>query len=132
MTEPLDRHLRRVTRINGCEVRPSFLRNGITGRLLSNTYDAVDPETGEVIATASADKSHDVADILIRAVYRYNCQIVLREQKGRCWYCSRHKPLEFDHIKTRAKGRDDRTSNLRGVCAALCGGCDFHRRRHGG
>lgn len=131
VNEVLDRHLRRVTRVNGMEVARSFLRNGITGRIFENTWDAYDPETGEVVATVTASRNKDAADMLIAEVYRHNCEIVYRRQGGLCFSCGGRHPLQYDHIVSRAKGRSDRPENLRGVCHPLYG-CKAHSKRHGG
>jgi hypothetical protein len=68
-------------------------------------------------------------------IYHERAKAKHREQKGLCAHCQR--PLrnlgECDHIKSRARGqRDDSLSNLRIVCSAMSGGCDFHRQRHQG
>jgi hypothetical protein len=120
MNEILDRHLRRVTRVNGMEVR-------ISGKF----FDAYDPETGEVIATTIGSNTKRVADALILAVYQHNCRIVFERQGGKCYACHESNPLQFDHKISRAKGRDDRSENLRGVCHPMYG-CKAHSKRHGG
>lgn len=70
---------------------------------------------------------------LQRQVYHARGEYVYKRQGGLCCFCGCKLPInawETDHIKARSKGRDDRIENLR-VCCTF-GGCDGHRRRHGG
>ena len=65
-----------------------------------------------------------------QAIYEYHCQIVRERQEHRCLSCGGLFPLQVDHIVSRAQGRDDRVSNLRGLCAGpQSNRC--HDRRHG-
>ena len=50
--------------------------------------------------------------------------IAIDSQGWQCAECGRVLPLQVDHIRSRAHGRDDTVSNLRGVCA------QDHARRH--
>lgn len=117
MTEPLDRHLRRVTRINGCEVHVS--QTGIF-------FDAYDPETGEVMATTLAKDPKLAAQRLVELVYQINSNIVMEQQAWKCNLCQLRRPLQAHHKIHRSKGRSDRVDNLE----ALCHKC--HAEKHGG
>jgi hypothetical protein len=68
-------------------------------------------------------------------VYHARGEVKYLAQKGLCAHCKR--PLrgqgDTDHIKSRGRnGRDDRLENLQVLCSAFSGGCDFHRKKHGG
>jgi 5-methylcytosine-specific restriction endonuclease McrA len=94
---------------------------------------AVDPETGAAVSEVHSFSCVDEAiERLIVQVYQINSEIVRRRQQYRCFECGRLAPLEIDHHPvSRARGqRDDRPSNLRGVCTGF--GCGVHARKHGG
>jgi 5-methylcytosine-specific restriction endonuclease McrA len=118
-----DRHTRKAERITGYEVH-------ISGFIL----DAVDAE-GEVIASATARNTKEASRLLVNEVYRLHCRRVWELQGRRCWHCKRplkEGEFETDHIVSRAKGRDDRISNLRTVCHSLIyDSCKEHAKRHG-
>ena len=58
-----------------------------------------------------------------------------KRQEGKCCFCGKHlhhMSFEIDHIQSRgAHGRNDALSNLQVCCSGL-GGCDGHRKKHGG
>jgi hypothetical protein len=69
---------------------------------------------------------------LVNMVYRHHSRVVVEKQRWRCAECgAKGVPLEIDHIVPRSKGRDDRVSNLRALCAGNAG-CQAHRIKHEG
>ena len=66
-------------------------------------------------------------------IYHARAKVKYEMQGGLCAICKRqlNGRGETDHIKTRAKGRDDRLENLQVLCAPFSGGCTYHHRKHG-
>lgn len=66
-------------------------------------------------------------------IYHERSREKYRQQHGLCARCKR--PLkecgETDHIVSRARGgRSDVLANLQILCAAMSGGCTYHRDKH--
>lgn len=94
-------------------------------------YAAYD-DAGAKVAEAIGYTPSEALKRLVEKVYKIHSEIVLKKQNYRCASCgAAGMRLEIDHIIQRSKGRDDRVTNLRGLCASFTG-CRVHMRKHNG
>lgn len=84
-----------------------------------------------VTLRSSSTNAHWAVSDLLRTTYNVHRHVVIYRAHGRCENCGSLSSLDIDHIISRAKGRDDRVSNLRalGISSSL-GGCGCHDLRH--
>jgi hypothetical protein len=73
----------------------------------------------------------DSLTLLLNTIYQARSAWVMKKQRYRCAECGELNRLEIDHIIPRSKGRDDRLTNLRAICASFTG-CRAHERKHSG
>jgi hypothetical protein len=110
--------VREAERITGYEVRPAVPPGG-----RGFAFGAWD---GEALVAETAGPTENVAlHLLVEKVYRIHSALVRKRQGYRCAICGLRKPLTIDHDILRARGRDDRLSNLIGKCVAC------HDEKHG-
>jgi hypothetical protein len=80
------------------------------------------PDTSSPLFTAESSEPSEALSRLVEMNYQRVKNQVFVEQNYRCFHCWRIAPMQADHITPRAKGRNDRRENLRGLdhaCHAL-------------
>jgi len=105
--------LRQAERITGLMAALST-RNG-KGLYECNLY--LEHQGEPPIVSGSGRLITEAIGIAVEANYKRVAGITFKEQGFRCFVCGAIRPLQCDHIKPRARGRDDRRQNLRGVDA---------------
>jgi hypothetical protein len=95
---------------------------------------AVDDD-GVVVSEVSIFSPGKVLSSLVGKVYEIHRRAAFRRQDGRCCGCGRRLPGlgECDHVIPRSRGRVDDPRNLKLYCRSDDpGGCELHRKKHGG
>ena len=64
----------------------------------------------------SVQQMKDMAQAFVDWNWKRNCQTVFEQQEYRCARCGKMKPLQGHHRKRRSRGRDDRVTNITGMC----------------
>lgn len=108
--------LSQATRITGLDI--------VKGSSPGTSYHGY--EAGYIVAVGGGLRTGDALKALVENNYRRVSKIVMEEQRYLCFECQRLKALEIDHVVPRARGRDDRRTNLVGLCT------DCHRKKHTG
>jgi hypothetical protein len=105
-----------VTARNAERITGLFIRQIPNGSRYK-TYGIFQFEFSDVpLYTAASHEPSEAISRLVEWAYRALRERVCAEQNYRCLHCNLIKPLQFDHIKPRAKGRVDDRLNGRGVC----------------
>ena len=117
--------IRRAERITGLKIHLTIHLSDESEPLVPVfKYTAYDDD-GQVVSISTRRVSSDALDSLVHQVYQIRSKEVFERQEWRCATCHGIKPLQIDHVIPRARGRDDRTSNLQGLCPAC------HEKKHG-
>jgi 5-methylcytosine-specific restriction endonuclease McrA len=65
----------------------------------------------------SPQQMKDMAQAFVDWNWKRNCQTVFEAQEWRCARCGKMKALQGHHHKRRSRGRDDRVTNIIGLCS---------------
>lgn len=133
--------IRGVSRALGCEVMHGPGPMGWCFSALDPTLDAAWPDIARMEALRKFEVHYRTPSGAEKAlktlhsnIYRARGEATYLRQNGLCFFCGMKMPVtayEIDHIESRGRhGRNDEMGNLRACCTV--GGCDGHRRRHGG
>lgn len=110
--------IRTVARATGCVITVSQVGDHLA-------VETTDPEDGKYHVVEFDGDAESALAQLHERIYKSRGEAAYRRQGGLCALCGEKMiRYEVDHIKTRAKGRDDRGENLRAVDPAC------HRERH--
>lgn len=126
--------IRNTERATGCTILLYSDTDGKPAYFKAVTHIDVHVEIATEYVGTGKDAAEKALRLLHNEVYRQNGEIAYKRQNGMCVFCGKLMPrnaYEIDHQKSRAKGRDDRPSNLQACCTGF-NGCDGHRRKHGG
>lgn len=102
---------------------PIIIRDGATGLYTAECSCACGKLSLRLGSALYASENEALRDLL-GMVLSHHGLIVMGQQNWACAICGIVAPLETDHILLRSHGRDDRVTNLRGLCI------EDHRGRH--
>lgn len=127
----ISRAIRKVEKITGCALTVQCEDGDPTW------IEVHDAETRRIFKQFLGPPSRQMASIkkLHEEIYHARAKEKHQLQGGMCAHCNKDlgNMGECDHIESRGRhGRDDRLFNLQILCPPFSGGCDFHRKKHGG